>query len=122
MSTSRGPRSCRAVLQRLAASASLFLWGLMEGRASRMLPLPHSYSSSWGERRYEGRDRGRRLGVVRERVVWWQGKRGNEKERKLVGRKVGDGWGGERLRERVKREEGINMIGQGHDFSTEKLR
>lgn len=39
-------RPCRAFLQRMAANANLLCWELMEGRASRMELLPHSYSSS----------------------------------------------------------------------------
>lgn len=37
----------RVFLQRMPAKASLLCWEVMEGRASRMQLLPHSYSSSW---------------------------------------------------------------------------
>lgn len=40
------PLPCSSFLQRSAADASLLCWEVMEGRASRMELLPHSYSSS----------------------------------------------------------------------------
>lgn len=52
LSTPCSELPCRVFLQRMAANASLLCWEVMEGNASRMELLPHSYSSSWNTNKH----------------------------------------------------------------------